>query len=189
MIYKSVIGDYLVEHLRLHLHKALFDNITHALIGGISWLIVCMTFRNRYTLQTLIEIALCTVIASGIDLDHFYAARSFSLKDATSLKNRPALHCSSVPLIVVFILFLISYTLRERWLLRVALIIFTAFSSHHTRDATRRGYWFYPFGSTPSIPYVVYILLTILIPYLVCLIINFTDKQKNIISQSIVNII
>ncbi|KAK5650973.1 hypothetical protein RI129_002002 [Pyrocoelia pectoralis] len=189
LLLTAIIGDYIVDHSKLHLHRALFDNITHALIGGISWLVVCMVFRNRYTTQTLAEIALCTVIASCIDLDHFYAARSFHLKDATNLKNRPALHCSTFPLFLVFILLLIAHVLHERWLLRITLIILTAFASHHTRDAVRRGYWFYPFGSTQSISYTAYIALTIVIPYLVCLMIKFVGIQQNSSSQFNVDIL
>lgn len=48
-----------------------------------------------------------------------------------------------------------------------AWIIFAAFASHHTRDATRRGFWFYHLGSTPPIPYFLYVFMTMAIPYFV----------------------
>lgn len=46
-------------------------------------------------------------------------------------------------------------------------MVWTAFASHHLRDATRRGLWFCPFGSTSSIPYGLYIVLVCLVPYIV----------------------
>ncbi|KAF2892997.1 hypothetical protein ILUMI_13173 [Ignelater luminosus] len=175
LILVAIIGDYVVQYSKLHIYKAFFDNITHAIIGGLSWLIVCLYFKNRYPLHTLFEIALCTITASFIDLDHFIAARSFNLKDATNLQNRPLLHCSSLLLLLTLSVILIAYFVQIRWLLRLGLIIFIAFTSHHTRDATRRGFWIYPWGSTTPISYVLYIILTILIPYFVCLVMHYID--------------
>lgn len=60
---------------------------------------------------------------------------------------------------------LLSYILECPLLKRGGLILLAAFATHHVRDATRRGLWFYPYGSTAPIPYVVYIVLTCMIPY------------------------
>ncbi|KAJ3641505.1 hypothetical protein Zmor_028011 [Zophobas morio] len=164
----SITGDYIVSHTKLHLFQALFDNATHATVGGLSWLYVCVNYKNRSHLQTLLEIAACAGVASLIDVDHFVSARSFRLKDATSLSKRPPLHCSTFPVIFCLGLLLLSYVCQVEVWKKVSLIVLTAFVSHHTRDATRRGFWVYPFGSTPPIPYYGYVGLTCLIPFVVC---------------------
>ncbi|VEN43758.1 unnamed protein product [Callosobruchus maculatus] len=164
----AVVGDYLVKHTNLHLFQAVFDNTTHAIIGGLTWFIFCLKYKNSNTLQSLAEVALCTIISSMIDLDHFVAARSLNLEDATNLRYRPPLHCSTFPLLTCITLLLVSYQLGMSSLKRSTLIIFAAFFTHHVRDATRRGFWMYPFGSTPPIPYAVYVGLTCSAPYVIC---------------------
>ncbi|CAH1381017.1 transmembrane protein 267 [Tenebrio molitor] len=164
----STTGDYIVTHTKLHLFQALFDNATHAAIGGLSWFFVCINFKNRSHLQTLFEIGACAGIASLIDVDHFVSARSFYLKDATSLQKRPPLHCSTFPLVCCLLVLLGSYFFQVDLWKKISLIVLTAFVSHHTRDATRRGFWFYPFGSTPPVPYYLYVSTTCVIPVVIC---------------------
>lgn len=76
----AVTGDFLVNHTKRHIYRALCDNFTHAIVGGLCWLLVCLNHRDRNTTNTLIEIITCTMTSSLIDLDHFYLAKSFSLK-------------------------------------------------------------------------------------------------------------
>lgn len=59
------------------------------------------------------------------------------------------------------------------------LIGFTAFSTHHIRDATRRGFWFSLYGSTPPIPYFVYVGMICVIPHLVSLLLRYTTRYKS----------
>lgn len=56
-------------------------------------------------------------------------------------------------------------------------ILICAFLCHHTRDATRRGFTLWPFGTTKSLPYSLYIALVMVIPYL-------SDKWLNITTNS-----
>ncbi|KAL3280018.1 hypothetical protein HHI36_017526 [Cryptolaemus montrouzieri] len=166
----SLLGDYLVSrNHEKHALKAIFDNSTHFLIGGISWLIVCIntSFLQNH-IECLFQILLCAVIASIIDVDHFISARSLSLKDATILKERPFLHCSTVPVVICACLFYLGSYWRIVIWKKISLIVFIAFSSHHIRDATRRGLWFAPIGSTAPIPYPVYIVLNCVIPFVIC---------------------
>lgn len=58
------------------------------------------------------------------------------------------------------------------YLIRYGWLLWTVFSSHHVRDANRRGLWFYPFGSTPPISNFNYILITIILPYLTLFFMN-----------------
>ncbi|XP_022914262.2 transmembrane protein 267, partial [Onthophagus taurus] len=175
----SIFGDVLAEQSQKELHKAFFDNATHAVVGGLSWLIVCVNQRSRSSFYTLLEVVVCTCIASLIDVDHFIVAKSFNLKNATNLDKRPFLHCSSIPIVLTAYLLLLSYYFKDQNLQRAAFVISTAFFSHHTRDATRRGYWFYPFGHTAPIPYFIYLILTIFIPYLTYEVIKVMNLGKS----------
>lgn len=47
------------------------------------------------------------------------------------------------------------------------IIAVVAFVTHHLRDANRRGLWFAPFGSTPALSGLTYIILTILTPFMI----------------------
>lgn len=181
----AVIGDGLVSHSKIKVYQALFDNVTHSVIGGLSWLLVCIYCKNISS-RIIVEVITCAVIASIIDLDHFLIAKSFHLEvmccfktvtrlnilfqDAANLKVRPPLHCSTVPIILCMFLLLISYVMNNNVILVAGLILLTAFMSHHTRDATRRGYWFYPFGSTSPIPYMSYVVITCSLPYFIYMI-------------------
>lgn len=180
----AVIGDHLVNYSTVHLHKAFFDNGTHAVVAVISWLIVCVCCKYKSTSQICIESITCGIIASLIDLDHFLVARALNLKvriyflckifyvfifqAATNLRGRPPLHCTTVPLLICTSLYLLGSLLHIQFLNRVSLLIFTAFLSHHIRDANRRGFWLYPLGSTQSLSKFFYLSFTCLLPHLVC---------------------
>lgn len=75
----ALVGDVLVSQSKIHTFQAIFDNVTHCMIGGLSWLLVC-TYCKKLNYGVMIEVAVCAVIASLIDLDHFAMARSFSLQ-------------------------------------------------------------------------------------------------------------
>lgn len=71
---------------------------------------------------------------------------------------------------VIFLLAVISLTCRnfdKSTKIKVwVTVIACAVLSHHIRDGNRRGLWIYPLGSTPSIPYYGYVLLTMILPHL-----------------------
>lgn len=46
-------------------------------------------------------------------------------------------------------------------------MVFCAFISHHTRDATRRGLWFLGYGHTAALPYWCYILMIMGLPWII----------------------
>lgn len=61
--------------------EALADNATHGLVGAMSALIVVMEFSDRLALvEQKWLIAVGFLVSSGIDVDHFIAARSIRLK-------------------------------------------------------------------------------------------------------------
>lgn len=63
--------------------------------------------------------------------------------------------------------------MHNNLMLIFGLILLTAFISHHTRDAIRRGYWLYPFGSTPTLPYTAYIIISCTLPYFIFLLYRY----------------
>ncbi|XP_066270564.1 transmembrane protein 267-like [Branchiostoma lanceolatum] len=149
--------------------RALTDNTAHGLVGLWSWGIVCGTRTRQDVLHTL----LCGLLASLVDSDHFLAARSLRLKDALSLPARPPFHATSLLLSTVLTMWILLKILDWKALHLLPWICTVAWLSHHIRDGTRRGLWFPPIGSTPPIPYWMYIGLIVLLPNVVILCLNF----------------
>ena len=56
--------------------KAVVDNTAHGIIALASWCII----SEIQTRKDLIDAIVCGIIACGIDVDHFIAARSFKLQ-------------------------------------------------------------------------------------------------------------
>lgn len=141
---------------------ALVDNAAHGIIAFFSWCIVCEIHVRR----DLIDGVLCGVIACAVDIDHFIAAKSFKLQDALQLNHRPFLHTMTVVFIVVPILQV--WLAQNNYFLRSLPYVFAvAVISHHLRDGNRRGLWFWPLGSTPPVPYWIYICCTVALPFIV----------------------
>lgn len=103
------------------------------------------------------------VVSSVIDLDHFIAARSLSLKAATSLENRPFFHNSLVFVILLLLAFLSAAYDRRNYVSRLCVLGFSSIFSHHCRDAWRRGFWFSGIGVI-GVSYPVYLLLVYSLP-------------------------
>ncbi|XP_023301345.2 transmembrane protein 267 [Lucilia cuprina] len=162
-----LLGDNFVELTQHPMLKALADNATHAAIGALSGIAFAVQFYERTShFFGWFLIFTCFACSSLIDVDHFIAARSWSLEDATNLMRRPFLHCSTF--IFGLLLFYICNACLNyfKWSLFFGVLL-CAFITHHTRDAIRRGYWFYPWGHTDKIPYLAYILITIATPYVI----------------------
>ncbi|XP_066999453.2 uncharacterized protein [Anabrus simplex] len=60
--------------------KALVDNVTHCVIGLITWVIAILG-SERIGISHCFEVLLCGIFSSMIDVDHFIAAGSLKLKD------------------------------------------------------------------------------------------------------------
>lgn len=113
------------------------------------------------------------------------------VKDAIHLSHRPFLHCSTILLIIAAIWSIPIYMQLSFDCIMWIAVVFCSFASHHIRDATRRGLWFYPIGSTAPIPYVLYILLIVFMPLGISAIIKYVittqmslGKQYKIIAFS-----
>ncbi|KAL5020477.1 hypothetical protein ScPMuIL_003369 [Solemya velum] len=114
----------------------------------------------------------------AIDLDHFVAAKSLRLKDALSLTARPPLHSTTFVLATALSVWLLSYVFYDKPLKKLSLILAVAWLSHHARDGTRRGLWFQPFGSTPSLPMWLYMGTVSILPLISISILHY-QQQKN----------
>lgn len=101
-------------------------------------------------------------------------------QDAVSLTTRPFLHCSTIPLVVCGIGLILAYLQDWLWLQKISCLLIVAFSTHHVRDSTRRGLWFWPLGSIPALPYYLYIFILIAIPYLLIFLIRMTSSNVNV---------
>ncbi|XP_074114950.1 transmembrane protein 267 [Cotesia typhae] len=183
----SIIGDKLVSYNNNnHFLKAVIDNTTHGIVAGLSWTLIVI-LQNEPIAKNLPSILFCTFLSSLIDIDHFVEAKSFNIKDATNLERRPFFHCTTLPIIIWAVLLVVSKVTPEDLFYNLnycAWILLTSFLSHHIRDATRRGLWVPPFGSTGRIPYYFYVLLAMLFPYFVYL--SMEKHQKIVPSIHIV---
>uniref|UniRef100_A0A182XD02 Transmembrane protein 267 n=1 Tax=Anopheles quadriannulatus TaxID=34691 RepID=A0A182XD02_ANOQN len=175
-----VIGDKLSESAQKPaLVRACIDNATHAFIGCIVAELVLFNFKHQLTRQEYCWLLfVATIISSCIDLDHFIEAKSFRLQDATNLDRRPFLHNSTICVVIV-ILFILTKRASNQLRMLIAMA-FVAFSTHHLRDATRRGIWFKsPFqdSSSPAVPYVLYIAYVNIIPSVIVYLLQTTGSS------------
>ncbi|CAM1319488.1 C5orf28 (predicted) [Pycnogonum litorale] len=165
-----IIGDNLTNILPSNTWtKAVIDNAIHGLLGFISWFIVLFPVSSKRMVSDsmsahVFQSLICVTIACAIDIDHFVHAKSFDLQDVVTLSSRPFLHCTTVPIVMLVILLLYGRLKSSRMLILLAWLIFVAFISHHLRDSTRRGLWFFYFGSTEPLPYNVYLSAQIMLP-------------------------
>lgn len=75
-----IVGDNLLETTRHPLLKALCDNATHAIVGGLTGIAFIMHFYDKLSnVAGWTLIFACFAVSSFIDLDHFAAAKSLSL--------------------------------------------------------------------------------------------------------------
>ena len=75
----SCTGDRLVESCKSVPIRAIFDNLTHGIVGGFSWILVLLLSKKPLT-PNIYSIVYSVVISSFIDLDHFVAAKSWNLR-------------------------------------------------------------------------------------------------------------
>jgi len=68
-------GHYISDNL---LFRAAVDNITHGLVGFISWALVIRL--TSFNVAQILQCSVCMVLAMAVDVDHFLAAKSFKLQ-------------------------------------------------------------------------------------------------------------
>ncbi|XP_076297877.1 transmembrane protein 267 [Lasioglossum baleicum] len=160
----SFIGDHGLKYGKSAVSRAIFDNITHAIVGGLTWAIM-LNLSRKSVAQNIPSIVWCFLLSSFIDVDHFIAAWSWNLNDVTHLKRRPFMHCTTLPIVLWSLLNFYSSTFNHPKFGYFSWMILASFLSHHIRDATRRGLWFCPIGSTEPIPYYLYLSMSMILPH------------------------
>ncbi|KAK7096327.1 transmembrane protein 267-like [Littorina saxatilis] len=160
VVFTCCLGDWLCQAVsgRDLLWRALADSGTHGAVGAVSWAVVVLPGRS---VAEWTQCLLCGLAASLIDLDHFVQAGSLQLKDAVTLQQRPPFHSTTLVLLVTGVLWVVSLVMHVTQLRKVALLCCVAWLTHHLRDASRRGLWFPPLGSSPPLPYAVYVVSTV----------------------------
>ena len=156
------------------------DNFVH---GLISVLATGFLFGyNRYSLLFFAFIA-----GSFVDVDHFIEVRSLSLHRALhdQPRGRAFLHNSLLLLIISLVILTLEYCLSRYHHVIYSLIFFLGWSTHHLRDAQRRGLTLLPLGETSPIDYYLPIICLILVT-IKCSQMIFSTRQTNSMNFSIV---
>ena len=175
LIITCLIGDKLV-FTWLNGYPAIFraigDSLTHGLIALFSWLIIEKSVLNAI---------MCMVLAMLVDGDRFIEVGSLNLEKALNLDHRPFLHNSTIPVIFYFVSMSISYFMKNHNFKVISSLIFIAFMTHHLRDASRRGLWFYPWINSLPVPYPVYIISIVILSLIVKFYVSHNTKSYNVI--------
>ncbi|KAF3423124.1 hypothetical protein E2986_02295 [Frieseomelitta varia] len=160
----SFIGDQGLKYGKTAVARAIFDNVTHAIVGGLTWAVILNLSKKSLT-QNFSSIFCSFCLSSFVDVDHFIAACSWKLSDATHLEKRPFFHCTTLPITAWLMMNFYASVFNHPKLSYYSWIILASFLSHHIRDGTRRGLWFCPIGSTQSIPYYLYLSMSMMLPH------------------------
>lgn len=147
------------------------DELCHGISALLLWnavIVDALEVREVFTRPVVLlkgwmshrnELLLAAGCACLIDVDHFLAANSMSMHDATHLHARPFGHA------VLFILVFAGLTHMITGSRRYACLTASSLLCHQLRDAERRGLWLWPANwSTPSLPLGVVLFIYLLIP-------------------------
>lgn len=74
----SFMGDMSLKYVQTAVARAILDNLTHAVVGGLTWSLILILSKKSFV-QNLHNIFLSFALSSFIDMDHFLAARSWKL--------------------------------------------------------------------------------------------------------------
>ncbi|KAG7216619.1 hypothetical protein INR49_023328, partial [Caranx melampygus] len=184
-----VVADHALQLSGIQNHlwlRAALDNATHGLVGLWSWAVV-IGLRKK---SDLYEVLLAGLLASIIDLDHFYMAGSLSLKVrcapvTASSGLSPSASSSTLllshPVLCLSLRFLMWIgRLKDAWC-SLPWMLFISMATHHVRDAVRHGLWVCPFGNTAPIPYWLYVSTTATLPHL-CSVLMYLTGTRDVIS-------
>ncbi|XP_028171688.1 transmembrane protein 267 [Ostrinia furnacalis] len=172
----ALLGDYIVfksKYSNSFIFRAIADSTVHAGVGLFSSLLFFSRGQSILSNTCIYNVILCTIVSSLIDVDHFIVAKSINLKDLTNLKQRGIFHCTTFWVVLTALLLALSRIFKHANAYTTTWMLIVAFTSHHIRDANRRGLWCYPFGHTPPISTHVYVILLGTLPYLFSVMYNF----------------
>lgn len=117
------------------------------------------------------------------------------LQDAMSLDRRPPFHNSSVIILIISLLFMLAQTMpkyQQSVVQNSAWIFSIAWTSHHIRDGSRRGLWFWPIGNTPPLGKWLYIISVMILPMVFRLIgvsmVDINTKKIKLSSHAVLDV-
>ncbi|VDL31122.1 unnamed protein product [Hymenolepis diminuta] len=199
-------SQVLESHERLKWLVLLVETLAHAFTGAVFWLVASLELPEPKSYRLMIfSTCLASLGAIVVDIDHFIAAGSLSIKAARSLLGRPFLHWTGGLMLLLVLLLISGYIVRHfcstsPYLLRLVLVggwvILVSWTSHQMRDALRRGLWLWPppshllsppeYHSTPPLPLPLsypLALITLLVPihFIPEEIFLFSGREKPII--------
>ncbi|CCI47006.1 unnamed protein product [Albugo candida] len=166
LVFSCVSVDLLLEIVsKRTISGHIVDNLGHGMIAFVSYAVFTLWQKPQSTWKRAwIHSFVAGICSCAMDLDHFIAAGSFRIDAATNLKKRPFAHAFAfIALMCVFVWIQSAGNTKVVRFQRVALL-WIALSSHQLRDAVRHGVWLWPFGSTPPIPYALYLFIQVLLP-------------------------
>lgn len=165
-------GDFLLarEYEKLTF-RMITDSLTHGLVGFFSWAIVIdlRPLTSTPWVKGLFQCMICMGLAMFVDVDHVIMARSLNPHDLISLPHRPHFHATTIIIPIATILWVLGDVYKDSFFSILCPIFVTAWLSHHIRDATRRGLWFPPFGSTPPLSPSLYVIILMIFPLIMML--------------------
>ena len=74
----SFIGDQGLKYGKTAATRAIFDNVTHAIVGGLTWAVI-LNLSKKSLIQNFSSIFCSFCLSSFVDVDHFIAACSWKL--------------------------------------------------------------------------------------------------------------
>ncbi|XP_060085726.1 transmembrane protein 267-like [Ylistrum balloti] len=181
LLYSAVCGgDILLERESENVPLRIFlDSVTHGLVGFFSWAIVIelRPLTSGHFIGALIQCIVCMGLSMVVDVDHVLAAGTLNLQDLISLPNRPHFHATTIIIPIAVILWTLSDVYKDSYFGVLCPLFIIAWLSHHIRDATRRGLWLPPFGSTPPLSQALYILMLMILPIFMRMFLQITKSK------------
>lgn len=182
LCFVSLLGDCLCFGRPLSIYvvsntyfRALIDNLTHGLVS-----VFATSFLFGWNRRSFIIIAFLS--GSFVDIDHFIEVKSLSLHRALNdqPRGRPFLHNSLLLLTITLITYAFEQFLWRYQHISYLIIFFMGWSTHHLRDAQRRGLTFLPLGETSPIDYYLPLLCLILIIVKLMSILLLPSQSKSV---------
>lgn len=179
-----ILSNYLITTERFaNFLRLLTDSTIHSVIGLMIWLTVDRMVPEIETdvgLTIREEALVSYLMSTGIDVDHFIAAKSWFLIDAANLQTRSGLFAHNI----IFPIFMFIFFKFACGRSRLAALLFGSIFSHLLRDATRTGILCFPFGVSPPVPYFMYFCIIAFLPRLL---VAFMRREASLLKSRFID--
>jgi len=164
-----------------------FENLYFRVIHDIAGHFIQSVFIcSIYSFTELDWIAFIPAgIASVIDIDHFYAAGSFSIKSATKLQKQAPFHNLLLPLGIFALFSLLKRFFKSERLLTLIISLCICLVVHLYRDGIRRGVAIGQYRSEP-IPFAAYIFYITTYTFSVEILLKLHASPKDLATEKLI---